>query len=61
MAKTVSLIGVDPAELRWLRLVIWLLRHPDPNVAELTREAILYLEATSGEPHAEPQALDHAG
>ncbi|HTP32648.1 MAG TPA: hypothetical protein VMJ75_10770 [Candidatus Acidoferrales bacterium] len=62
MAKTISMIGVDPAELPWLRLMIWLLRHPDPNVAELTREALLYLEATASSdspPH--DQALDHTG
>jgi hypothetical protein len=62
MAKTISLIGVDPAELPWLRLMIWLLRHPDPNVVEFTREALLYLEASAcGETTSPPQALDHTG
>jgi hypothetical protein len=47
MAKTVAVIGVDPEELPWLHSVIWLLRHPDPKVPELTRQALLYLEASS--------------
>lgn len=38
------MIGLDPAELRWLRLVISLLRHPDPVVGEVSREALRYLE-----------------
>jgi hypothetical protein len=44
MAKTVSVIGVNPAELPWLHLMVWLLRHPDPVVAELTRKTMQYLE-----------------
>jgi hypothetical protein len=60
MAKTISLIGLDPAELPWLRLVIWLLRHPDHDVAELTRQALLYLEAASSPPGpAQPKIRDH--
>jgi len=50
MAKTVSVIGLDAAELPWLHSLVWLLRHPDPNVGELTRQALLYLEqSTVGE------------
>jgi hypothetical protein len=47
MAKTVAVIGVDPSELPWLHSVVWLLRHPDPKVSELTRQALLYLEAAA--------------
>ncbi|HKA01825.1 MAG TPA: hypothetical protein VKE70_35185 [Candidatus Solibacter sp.] len=47
MAKTVSVIGLDPAGLPWLHSLVWLLRHPDPNVAELTRQALLYLEESA--------------
>jgi hypothetical protein len=61
MAKTTSLVGLDVAELSWVRLLIWLLRHPDPGVAELTRQALLYLEAVSAVPAAHPKARDHAG
>ena len=38
-----SMIGVEREELRWLRTLVWLLRHPDPSVPELARQAILYL------------------
>jgi hypothetical protein len=51
MAKTVAVIGVEPAELPWLHSLVWLLRHPDPKTAELTREAILYLEAAATRDH----------
>jgi hypothetical protein len=45
MAKTVQVIGVEPNELVWLRTLITLLRHPDPVVPELARQALLYLQA----------------
>ena len=44
MAKTVSVIGVDPSELIWVRRVVFLLRHPDPLISEMVRQALLYLE-----------------
>jgi hypothetical protein len=37
------MIGLDPEELGWVRMLVSLLRHPDPAVAELTRQALLYL------------------
>jgi hypothetical protein len=49
MSKTVPMIGIDPAELAWMRMLVGLLRHPDPVVPELTRQALVYLEgAASG-------------
>jgi hypothetical protein len=44
MAKTVSVIGIDPGELAWVRTLLFLLRHPDPLIAEMVRQALLYLE-----------------
>ena len=38
------MIGLDPREIQWLRLVIALLRHPDPVVGEVAREALRYLD-----------------
>jgi hypothetical protein len=38
------MIGLDPQEVQWLRLVIALLRHPDPVVGEVAREALRYLD-----------------
>jgi hypothetical protein len=47
MANTVPVIGIEPAELAWIRMLVLLLRHPDPIVPELTREALRYLEAAA--------------
>lgn len=60
MAKTVPVIGVEASEIRWIRMLVLLLRHPDPSVPELARQALLYLtdEAVKG---AQPETLDHAG
>ena len=56
MSKTVPVIGIDPSELAWIRMLVRLLRHPDPVVPELTHQALRYLEAAasrSGEPQWE--------
>lgn len=37
------MIGLQPAELPWVRMLVALLRHPDPTVPELARQALLYL------------------
>ena len=44
MAKTVPVIGIDPSELGWIRLLVFLLRHPDPIVPELARQALRHVE-----------------
>lgn len=43
MAKTVPIIGIETSELRWIRILVSLLRHPDPNVPELAHQALLYM------------------
>jgi hypothetical protein len=43
MLKTVSVIGIEPAELRWIRMLVLLLRHADPGIPELARHALLHL------------------
>ena len=48
MAKTLPMIGIEPGELPWLRMLVELLRHPDPGVAELARQALLYLRDSCG-------------
>jgi hypothetical protein len=62
MAKSVAMIGIDAGEVRWLRLMLLLLRHSDANVRELTRQALLYL-AESAQKNAQPgiAPLDHVG
>ena len=61
MAKTV-LIGVETHELNWLRILVALLRHPDPGVPELARQALLFLTEEAG--RQDPPATtpnDYAG
>jgi hypothetical protein len=48
MAQTVSMIGIGANELRWIRTLVQLLRHPDPSVSELTRQALLYMAEAAG-------------
>jgi hypothetical protein len=57
MPSSVPVIGVEPAELPWLRMLTQLLRHPDPAVPELTRQALLYLQNAA----AQPNSLDPTG
>ena len=59
MARTVTVIGIQPEELVWIRLLVPLLRHPDPVVPELVRQALLYLEAAAAKsPQANAIAVD---
>lgn len=44
---TVPVIGLDPAEVPYVRALISLLRHPDPTVPELARRALDYLNETA--------------
>ena len=60
MVKTVPMIGLYPEELAWIRILVGLLRHPDPTIAELTRQALIYLSSgadTPGTPVESRQAL----
>jgi hypothetical protein len=50
MPANVAIVGIDPGELVWIRLLISFLRHPDPVVPELARQALLYLEAAASKP-----------
>jgi hypothetical protein len=42
-----SVIGLRPEELEWVRLVVTLLRHPDPLTAELARQALEYVRTVA--------------
>jgi hypothetical protein len=64
MSKTVPIIGVEIPELRWIRMLITLLRHPDPGVPELARQALIYLTDSANKRSSrqtDPNSLDHAG
>jgi len=43
----VCVIGLDSRELEWVRLLVGLLRHPDPVVGEVSREALRYLQGVA--------------
>ena len=42
-SRQCSMIGLQPQELDWVRLLIKLLRHDDPLPAELARQALTYV------------------
>jgi hypothetical protein len=44
------MIGIHPEELRWIRLLLALLRHSDPGMPELARQALLYLSQSADQP-----------
>jgi len=49
MAQTTAVIGIGSEELRWIRMLVALLRHPDPSLPELARQALLYLSDAAGD------------
>jgi hypothetical protein len=49
MNKTIPVIGLQADELKWAKLLIHLLRHPDPSIPELARQALLYVSAVAEE------------
>jgi hypothetical protein len=52
MSRTTAMIGIHPEELRWIRILLALLRHPDPGMPELARQALLYLSQSADQPAA---------
>lgn len=57
----ISMIGLDAAELPYLRALVSLLRHPDPNVGELARQALEYLSENAAGRGIPGVPRDHAG
>jgi len=55
------MIGLDAAELPYLRALVSLLRHPDPNVGELARQALEYLSENAAGRGIPGVPRDHAG
>jgi hypothetical protein len=47
MPQSTAVVGIHSDELRWVRLLITLLRHPDPGTPELVRQALLYLSQSA--------------
>jgi hypothetical protein len=54
MAQNLSMIGLEADEVRWMRVLVSLLRHPDPDVPELARQALLYVLDTCAGTAASP-------
>ena len=62
MSRTLPIIGVEPNELPWLRMLVSLLRHPDPVVPELAHQALLYLQNSTSQGGGEQTlAVDQIG
>jgi hypothetical protein len=43
LSKPLSVIGIEADELRWIKILVSLLRHPNPGIPELARQALQYL------------------
>ena len=46
-------VGLHPNELELVRLLVGLLRHDDPVIRELARQAVIYVESLAPTPGAE--------
>lgn len=44
------MIGLEPQEINWVRLLVDLLRSPDPLVTELARQALEYVHSVAASP-----------
>ena len=42
-----SMIGLRPDEIEWVRLLVTLLRRPDPLAPELARQALEYVASVT--------------
>jgi len=58
MHPNIPMIGLQPAELPWIRMLVALLRHRDPTVPELARQALLYL-SRAAESDADSESETH--
>ncbi len=43
MTRGLGIAGIGPEELVLIRLLVSLLRHPDPSVAELAKQALYFV------------------
>ena len=51
------MIGIEADELRWVKILISLLRHPNPGIPELARQALQYLVQAAGQRTPPPDPL----
>ncbi len=52
----IHMVGLENQELSWLKLMVKLLRNPNPVVGELARQALKYVEAVGDAAAAEVEA-----
>jgi hypothetical protein len=50
MLNNLAVTGIGRTELSWVRMLISLLRHPDPRIPELTRQALIYVADNAAAP-----------
>lgn len=48
--RQIGIVGLQTDELPHIRSLVRLLRHPDPVVVELTRQALAYLGVVASKP-----------
>jgi hypothetical protein len=44
VARTVAVIGIEAGELESIRMLVSLLRHADPHMPALAKQALVYLQ-----------------
>jgi len=54
MKGQIGMIGLEPHELECVRSLVRVLRHPDPVVAELARQALAYLDNVASKSSGKP-------
>lgn len=47
MQETLPVVGIHRDEIQWVCLLVDLLRHPDPVVPELVRQALVYVSGST--------------
>jgi hypothetical protein len=57
LSKPVSVIGIEPDELRWVKILVSLLRHPNPGMPELARQALQYLVQAANQRTPPPEPM----
>jgi hypothetical protein len=58
LSKPLSVIGIEADELRWIKILVSLLRHPNPGIPELARQALQYLAQAASQ--RTPQTQDES-
>jgi hypothetical protein len=60
LSKPLSVIGIEADELRSIKILVSLLRHPNPGIPELARQALQYLAQAASQRTPLEQTQDQA-